>query len=185
MHLVISDIVIIPIIPIIIIIIIIIITIIIITLFLATIIHNIKTYFTAMLAVKASCFSLSDMWRKPKDEKTKERQIVGSWRERRVPQESGEVKGISGNWRVGKPKKAPEADESKAYGGSMPPESTLIGMYKHFKVDNAEFTTWLVESVYPSLERLPFYITLSDKQAKGECEASRSVSDIEPSTYHR
>ena len=98
--------------------------------------------------------------------------------------ESGEVRGISGNWRVGKPKKAPEADEPKAYAGSMPPECQLIGMYKQLKVENAKFTTWLVESIYPSLERLPFYITLSDKQAKGECEAGLSVSDIEPSTYH-
>ena len=140
---------------------------------------------TTMLAVTASRFSPSDMWRKPMDDGTKDRPTVGSWRERRVSQESGEVKGILGNWRVGKQKETAEADRPKVYGGSMPPEWKLVGMYKHFKVDNAEFTTWLVESIYPSVESLPFYIKLSDKQAKGKPEADPSVSDIEPSSYHR
>ena len=101
-----------------------------------------------------------------------------------MSQESGEVKGILGNWRVGKQKEAPEVDRPKVYGGSMPSEWELKGMYKRLKVDNAEFTTWLVDSVYPSLESLPFYITLSDKQAEGEHEADPSGIDIEPSTYH-
>ena len=138
---------------------------------------------TTMLAVTASRFSPSDMWRKPKVEGIDDRSTVGSWRERRVSQESGEVKGILGNWRVGKQKEAPEADSQKVYGGSMPPEWKLKGMYKRLKVHNAEFTTWLVESVYPSLETLPFYITLSDKQAEGQHEADPSGIGIEPSTY--
>ena len=95
------------------------------------------------------------------------------------------MKGILGNWRVREQKEAPKADLPEVCGGSMPPEWKLQRMYKPFKVDNAEFTTWLVESVYPSLESLPFYITLSDKQAKGEREPDPSDSGIEPSTYHR
>ena len=126
------------------------------------------TQLANMLAVTASRFSTSDMWRKPKDEGAKERLPVGSWRERRVSQESGGIGGMSGNWRVRQQKEAAEADRPKVYGGSMPPEYKLVGMYKHFKEDNAEFTTWLVESVYPSVGSLPFWITLEDKQAEGE-----------------
>ena len=133
-----------------------------------------------MLAVTASRYSPSDMWRKPKDEVTKDRLTVGSWRESRVSQESGEVKGILGNWRVRKQKETAEAYRPKVYGGSMPPEWKLVGMYKHFKVDNAEFTTWLVETVYPSVQSLPFYITLSDKQAKGAHEAYPSLVTSSP-----
>ena len=141
-----------------------------------------------MLAVTASRFSTSDMWRKPKDEGAKERLPAGSWRERRVSPESGETVGISGNWRVRKQKEAAEADRDrpKVYGGSMPPEWKLVGMYKHFKIDNTEFTTWLVESVYPSLESLPFYIRLEDKQAEGERERNPFGSAVlEPRSDYR
>ena len=100
---------------------------------------------------------------------------MGSWRERRVSQESGEKKSMLGNWRMREQKEAAEADRPTAvYGGSMPPEWKLVAMYKQLKVDNAEFTKWLVESVYPSVESLPSYITLSGKQAEGECK-NRSI----------
>ena len=139
-----------------------------------------------MLAVTASRFSPSDMWRKPKDEGAKGILTVGSWRERRVSQESGEKKGMLGNWRMREQKEAAEADRPKAvYGGSMPPEWKLVGMYKQMKVDNAEFTNWLVESVYPSVESLPSYITLSNKQAESEFITDPSCGDIELSSYYR
>ena len=138
-----------------------------------------------MLAVSASHSSSFDMWRAPKGEEAKDRPTVGSWRERRVSQESGEVKGVSGNWRVKVQKEAPKVDWPKVYGGSIPPESRLKVLYKHFKIDNDKFTTWLVESVYPSVESLPSYITLPKKQDKGEREADPSGIDIEPSPYHR
>ena len=138
-----------------------------------------------MLAVTASRFSPSDMWRKPKDDETKDRLTSGSWRERRLSQESREVEGISGNWRVRKQKEAAEVDRPKVYGGSIPPEWKLVGMYKQLKVDNAKFTTWLVESVYPSVESLPFYIALSDTQAEGERGTDPSGGDIEAGSYHQ
>ena len=108
------------------------------------------------------------MWRKPRNEESKDRLTSGNWRERRLSPESGEAERISGNWRARKQKEAAEVNTPKVYGGSMPPGWKLVGMYKQLKADNAKLTTWLVESVYPSPESLPFYITLSDTQAERE-----------------
>ena len=122
------------------------------------------------------------MWRKPKDETTKERLLLGNWRESRLAPDSGDTtgservkgtgdaKGMLGSWRVRREVTASEVDVPVVYGGSMPTEWKLQRMYKQLKVDNTNFITWLVESVYPSIESLPSYITLSRKQAKGERE---------------
>lgn len=141
-----------------------------------------------MLAIAASRLSPSDTWRR-KNEKTKERPILGSWRERRGSKESGEEKGSGetketlGSWRLRKRERTKAMDETGVHGDCIPAEWKLQKMYKQLKIDNNMFTTWLVESVYPcgrSLscsESLPPCITLSRKQAKGE--QARLGSDIE------
>ena len=60
------------------------------------------------------------------------------------------------------------AEVPHVYGGCMPSEWKLSRMYKQLKIDNSYFTTWLVESVYPNIESLPDYITLSEKQPIGK-----------------
>lgn len=61
-----------------------------------------------------------------------------------------------------------EENVPKVYGVNIPPEWKLQEMYKQLKVDNNNFITWLVESVYPNTEGLPSYITVSRQQAKGQ-----------------
>ena len=102
-----------------------------------------------MLAATASHLSPSDMGRRCNKENTK----GGSKLE---------------SWRVRKGEGSKEANVPRVYGGSMPPEWKLQRLYKRLKTDNTNFTTWLVESVHPTIESLPPYITLSRKQAKGK-----------------
>ncbi|CAF9922492.1 MAG: hypothetical protein ALECFALPRED_002100 [Alectoria fallacina] len=129
-----------------------------------------------MLATTASQLSPSDTWRRM-EEKTKERSTLGSWRERKVSKESGEtresgvktvmsklsgeMKDLSGSWRVRK-----REDVTRVYGEAMPAEWRLQQLYKQLKVNNNKFTTWVVESIYPCSESLPSYVTLSHEQAK-------------------
>ena len=82
--------------------------------------------------------------------------------------QSAEVRGLLGSWRVEKQKKEKVAGVPRVYGGCMPPEWKLQKMYKQLKTDNSYFTTWLVESLYPNIESLPYYITLSEKQPYGK-----------------
>ena len=82
--------------------------------------------------------------------------------------QSGEVKGLLGSWRVEKQKKEKVAEVPRMYGGCTPPEWKLQMMYKQLKTKNSYFTTWLVESLYPNIESLPYYITLSEKQPYGK-----------------
>lgn len=125
-----------------------------------------------MLAIAASRLSPSDTW-KYKDDETKKRAMLESWRVRTESRESretkacGETKERSGDWKFWKQDKAKKVDEIGVYGDCIPPEWRLQKMYKQLKIDNNKFTTWLVESVYPRSESLPSYITLSRKQAKG------------------
>lgn len=140
-----------------------------------------------MLAIAASRLSPSDTWRR-KDEKTKERPILGSWRERRGSKESGEEKGSGetketlGSWRLRKRERAKAMDETGVHGDCIPAEWKLQKMYKQLKIDNNKFTTWLVESVYPCgrslscIETLPPCITLSRKQAKGMSKPDWAVT---------
>ena len=79
----------------------------------------------------------------------------------------GETKEKIENWRSRKQEKSKTVDETGVYGESMPSEWKLQKLYKQLKIDNNNFITWLVESVYPFTEGLPSYITLSRKQAKG------------------
>ena len=74
-----------------------------------------------------------------------------------------------------------EANVPKVYGVNIPPEWELQRMYKQLKMYNTNFTTWLVESVYPTIESLPSHITLSRKQAKREPKSDLPSSDDEPS----
>lgn len=145
-----------------------------------------------MLAITASRLSSPDMWRRGKDEKTREISALDNWRARSASKESRETgwvpqgketkgtKDMLGSWRVQKQAKGNVANVSGIYGGCMPPEFELQRMYKQLKIDNNRFTTWLVESVYPCIESLPPYITLSPKRAKGEPQPDRAVSEIEP-----
>ena len=82
--------------------------------------------------------------------------------------QSGEVKGLLGSWRVEKQKEEKVAEVARAYGGCPPPEWKLKMIYKQLKTKNSYFTTWLVESIYPNIESLPYYITLSEKQPYGK-----------------
>ena len=77
---------------------------------------------------------------------------------------------LSGDWRARKQEMTEQVDLSKVYGDAMPAEWKLAQMYHQFKGDNNQFTTWLVESVYPHGTSTPSYITLSRKQTKGECQ---------------
>lgn len=144
-----------------------------------------------MLAINASHLSASDNWRR-RDEKTMEISTLHSWQERRKSKEireakesssgSRETKEISGNWRFRKERKVTREDVAGVYGDCMPAEWKLQKMYKHLKIDTNKFITWLVESVYPCTEGLPYseslppYITLSPKQAKGMSQPDRAVT---------
>lgn len=148
-----------------------------------------------MLATTASQLSPSDTWRRM-EEKTKERSTLGSWRERKVSKESGEtresgvktvmsklsgeMKDLSGSWRVRK-----REDVTRVYGEAMPAEWRLQQLYKQLKVNNNKFTTWVVESIYPCSESLPSYVTLSHEQAKGEQAKSRSDVERKANNFQR
>ena len=144
-----------------------------------------------MLALTASHLSPSDTWRR-KDQTTTMISTMESWRDRRRSKGSreakkssngsGEMKETSGNWRIRKDEKATKVEEANVYGDGMPAEWKLQKMYKQLKIDTNKFITWLVESVYPCIEglhcseRLPPYITLSCKQAKGMSQTDRAVA---------
>ena len=132
-----------------------------------------------MLALKASRLSSPDSWRCKTDDK--KRSMLGSWRDRRDNETGyektvgdkkvcGETKAKIENWRSRKPEEAKKVDEASVYGECMPSEWELGKLYKHMKIDNNNFITWLVESVYPCTDELPPYISLSRKQAKGTPE---------------
>ena len=87
----------------------------------------------------------------------------------------GGSKWTSDNWRVGKQEGAKEVDNTGVHGSCLPEEWKLQKIYKHLKIDTNSFLTWLVESVYPSTESLPCYITLSPKQAKSKSKVQRAV----------
>ena len=89
----------------------------------------------------------------------------------------GEMKAKIENWRSRKQENAKTVDEASVYGECMPSEWMLQKMYKQMKIDNNNFITWLVESVYPCTEDLPPYITLSRKQAKGQSERDQTVAE--------
>ena len=107
-----------------------------------------------------------------------------NWRDRRLSQERGEAeypsetgaetKLTSGSWRARRQEKEDGVKETGVYADSMPPEWKLQKMYKQLKIATNGFTTWLVESVYPCGEDLPFYITR--EQAKGEGKPDRVVT---------
>ena len=144
-----------------------------------------------MLAISASYSSPSGNWRR-RDEKTIEISTLHSWRERRKSKGireakesssgSGETKEISGNWRFRRERKATREDVAGVYGDCIPAEWKLQKMYKQLKIDTNKFVTWLVESVYPCTEDLPYneslppYITLSPKQAKGMSQSDQVVT---------
>ena len=139
-----------------------------------------------MLALKATRLSSFDSWRCKNDDK--KRSMLGSWRDRRDLTETGdektvretkvcgEMKAKIENWRSRKQETAKTADEASVYGECMPAEWVLKKLYKELKINNNNFITWLVESVYPCTEGLPPYITLSDKQAKGTTERDYPVT---------
>ena len=136
-----------------------------------------------MLALAAGRMSSSDSWRCRNDDK--KRSMLGSWRDRRDLNETGDEKTVGEtktcgemkakfeNWRSRKQEKAKTVDEASVYGEIMPSEWMLQKLYKQLKINNNNFITWLVESVYPSTEGLPSYITLSRKQAKGTTTETR------------
>ena len=140
-----------------------------------------------MLDLAESRLSSSDSWRSKNDDK--KRSMLGSWRDRRDSTETGdektfgetkvcgEMKAKIENWRSRKQEKAKTVDEASVYGECMPSEWMLQKMYKQMKIDNNNFITWLVESVYPCTEDLPPYITLSRKQAKGQSERDQTVTE--------
>ncbi len=133
-----------------------------------------------MPAGTVSYLSSYDNWRRPSNERTKEIWTSESWRERRGSKERGETneteqanesgkkQTVSGSWRDRRQETAKPADLSGVYGEDLPAEETLIRLYKSQKVDTNKFIEWLVESVYPSAESLPSYITPSRDQIKGE-----------------
>ena len=93
-------------------------------------------------------------------------------KESQEAKKGGEVKWTSDSWRVRKQEGAKEVDNTGVYGSCMPAEWKLQSLYKDLKVDTNSFLTWLVESVYPSTESLPYYITLS---AKSKSKVQRAV----------
>ena len=138
-----------------------------------------------MLALAAGRLSSSDSWRCSNDDK--KRSMLGSWRDRRDLNETGdektvretkvcgEMKAKIENWRSRKQEKAKTLDEASIYGEDMPSEWMLQKLYKQLKINNNNFITWLVESVYPFTEALPPFITLSRKQAKGTTQRNQTV----------
>ena len=60
----------------------------------------------------------------------------------------------------------------------MPAEWKLDQMYQQLKRYNKEFTTWLVETVYPNGDDIPYYITLARKQTKGKYKQNESATWI-------
>ena len=115
--------------------------------------------------------------------------MLGSWRDRsdlnetgdektfRETKVCGEMKAKIENWRSRKQEKAKTLDEASVYGESMPSEWMLQKLYKQLKINNNNFITWLVESVFPCTEGLPRYITLSSKHAKGTTEPDYTVTE--------
>ena len=140
-----------------------------------------------MLALKASRLASPDSWRCKTDDK--KRSMLGSWRDRKDLNETvdektfretkmcGAMKAKIENWRSRKQENVKTLDESSVYGECMPSEWELGKLYRQMKIDNNQFITWLVESIYPCTDDLPPYITLSHKQAKGTTERDQKIPE--------